>query len=71
MATEKFSRLENEAVLDRMATRPKTRPEILDRRRETVEHPFGYDQAMDEPGGLPHARPRKGASRVQPDGARL
>ena len=28
-------------MLDRMATRPKTRPEILDRRRETVEHPFG------------------------------
>jgi hypothetical protein len=32
---------ENEAVLDRMATRLKARPEILDRRRETVEHPFG------------------------------
>jgi len=37
----KVSRLENEAVLDRMATRLKARPEILDRRRETVEHPFG------------------------------
>ena len=24
-----------------MAARLKTRPEILDRRRETVEHPFG------------------------------
>jgi transposase len=35
------SRLENEAVLDRMAERLKTRPEILDRRREVVEHPFG------------------------------
>jgi hypothetical protein len=35
------SRLENEAVLDRMAARLKARPGILDRRRETVEHPFG------------------------------
>ena len=35
------SRLENEAALDRMAARPKARPEILDRRRETVEHSFG------------------------------
>ena len=36
-----FSRLENEAVLDRMAERLKKRPEVLDRRREIVEHPFG------------------------------
>lgn len=36
-----MSRLENEAVLDRMAARLKARPEVLDRRRETVEHPFG------------------------------
>jgi hypothetical protein len=35
------SRLENEAVLDPIATRLKARPEILNRRRETVEHPFG------------------------------
>ena len=38
--TESFrrvSRPENEAVLDRMAARP----ELLDRRRESVEHPFG------------------------------
>jgi transposase len=35
------SRLENEDVLDRMAERLKARPELLDRRRETVEHPFG------------------------------
>ena len=33
--------LENEDALDRMAERLKERPEILDRRRETVEHPFG------------------------------
>ncbi len=37
----KVSRLENETVLDRMAARLKARPEVLDRRRETVEHPFG------------------------------
>src|ERR1700710_318224 len=35
------SRLENEAVLDRMADRLAKRPGVLDRRRETVEHPFG------------------------------
>jgi Transposase DDE domain len=33
--------MENEAVLDRMAARLAQRPGILDRRRETVEHPFG------------------------------
>ena len=35
------SRLEHEDALDRMAARLKARPEVLDRRRETVEHPFG------------------------------
>jgi transposase len=35
------SRFENEAVLDRMAERLNARPELLDRRREIVEHPFG------------------------------
>ena len=35
------SRLENEAVLDRMQERLAKRPDILDQRRETVEHPFG------------------------------
>jgi transposase len=37
----KVSRLENEAVLDRMAERLKARPDILKTRREIVEHPFG------------------------------
>ena len=37
----RVSRLENEAVLDRMAARLAARPAVLDRRRETVEHPFG------------------------------
>jgi hypothetical protein len=35
------SRLENEAVLDRMAARLALRPGILDQRRESIEHPFG------------------------------
>ena len=35
------SRLENEAVLDRMQARLAQRPGVLDRRREAVEHPFG------------------------------
>jgi hypothetical protein len=34
------SRLEHEGALDRMAARLEARPGILDRRRETVEHPF-------------------------------
>jgi hypothetical protein len=35
------SRLENEAVLDRMQARLAKRSSVLDRRRESVEHPFG------------------------------
>lgn len=35
------TRLENEAIIDRMAARLAVRPDILDRRRESVEHPFG------------------------------
>lgn len=37
----RVSRLENEEVLDRMAARLAARPEVLDQRRESVEHPFG------------------------------
>lgn len=36
-----MTRSANEAVLDRMAERLEQRPDILDCRRETVEHPFG------------------------------
>ena len=36
-----INRWEGEAMLDRMAERLATRPDILDRRREMVEHPFG------------------------------
>jgi transposase len=35
------SRLENEDALERMEERIAERPDILDRRREIVEHPFG------------------------------
>jgi len=35
------SRMQNEAVLDRMQARLATRPGVLARRRETVEHPLG------------------------------
>ena len=37
----RISRYENEAVMDRMASRLAARPEMLDHRRECVEHPFG------------------------------
>lgn len=37
----RVSRLENEAVLDRMAERLVGRPELMDDRRNSVEHPFG------------------------------
>ena len=37
----KVTRWVGEAVLDRMEARLATRPDILDRRREIVEHPFG------------------------------
>ena len=36
-----LSRMENEAVLDRMQARLAQRPQVLAQRRETVEHPFG------------------------------
>ncbi|MBV8521482.1 MAG: transposase, partial [Acetobacteraceae bacterium] len=35
------SRLENEAVLDRMQARLAARPAVLAQRRKAVEHPFG------------------------------
>ncbi|MHC2255696.1 ribosomal protein L32E [Bradyrhizobium embrapense] len=66
-----ISRLDNEGVLDRMAERVSEKPEILNQRREIVEHPFRYDQTVDEPGRIPYARARKRAHRVQPNGARL
>jgi len=40
-AFRKVMRYANEAILDRMAARLAARPEVMDRRRESVEHPFG------------------------------
>lgn len=37
----KVARYENEAVLEEMASRLKSRPDVLDQRRNSVEHPFG------------------------------
>lgn len=37
----RVSRLDNEAVMDGMAARLAAQPEVMDLRRETVEHPFG------------------------------
>ena len=37
----RITRWVSEAVLDRMAKRLAARPDILNTRRETVEHPFG------------------------------
>src|SRR5580704_6449714 len=42
------SRLENEAVLDRMAARLKARPDILARRRETVAGVSAFPPVDDE-----------------------
>ena len=39
------SRMENEAVLDRMQARWRSARGILGQRRETVEHPFGTNTA--------------------------
>src|ERR1700704_486406 len=65
----KVSRLENEAMLDRMAARLKARPEILDRRREMVEHPFGSIKQWMNQGAF--EGPRQCPRRVQSDRARL
>jgi transposase len=40
-AFRKVMRYANEAILDRMAARLAENPEVLDQRRESVEHPFG------------------------------
>ena len=41
MAYRRVTRLENEAILDRMAARLAARPDMIGQRRESVEHPFG------------------------------
>jgi len=40
-AFRKVTRYSNEAILDRMAERLAANPEVMDHRRESVEHPFG------------------------------
>ena len=40
-AFRKVTRYANEAILDRMAARLAANPEVMDQRRESVEHPFG------------------------------
>jgi hypothetical protein len=64
-------RLENEDALDRMAERLRARPEILDRRREVVEPPFGSIKQWMHHGEFLMRGPRQRARRVQPDRARL
>ena len=36
-----INRYENEAIIERMVARLAARPEVMNRRRESVEHPFG------------------------------
>jgi hypothetical protein len=43
----------NEDALDRMAERLKGRPQVLDRRCEIVEHPFGCIEQWINPGAFP------------------
>jgi hypothetical protein len=63
------SRLENEAVLDRMQAWLAQHPGILDRRREAVERPFGtIKQWMNQGAFLMLG---DGSRRIQPDRARL
>ena len=40
-ANRHVNRYENEAIIERMAARLAARPEVMNRRRESVEHPFG------------------------------
>ena len=53
------SRLENEAVLDRMQARLAKRTDVLDCRRETVEHPFGSIKQWMNQGAFPMRGLRK------------
>jgi transposase len=67
----RINRWENEAVLERMATRLAARPGVLDVRRETVEHPFGSIKQWMNQGAFSDAWVGECARRVQPDRARL
>lgn len=58
-------------LLDRMAGRLAARPDILDRRRESVEHPFGTIKQWMNQGAFLMRRLGKCPGRVQPDRACL
>ena len=69
-AFRRVLRYVDEAILERMAERLAARPELLDARRESVEHPFGsIKQWM--PGCLPDPAAGERARRVQHHGAGL
>ena len=56
------SRLENEAVLDRMDARMTRHPDILQRRREIGRASVWLDQAVDEPGSVSDAPSAQGCA---------
>ena len=62
----RIARYENEATMDRMVDRLAARPEVMNRRRESVEHPLRFDQAADGPGRVPDASTRQRPRGVQP-----
>ena len=70
-AYRKIVRYENEATLDRMAERLAARPEVMARRRESVEHPFGTIKRCMGQGTFLTRRRWERPWRVQPDSAGL
>ena len=52
-AFRRVLRYVDEAILERMAERLAARPELLDARRESVEHPFGSIKQWMGQGALP------------------
>lgn len=42
--------------MERMAELLAAKPEVMDRRRKSVEHPLRFDQAVDGPRGVPSRR---------------
>ena len=52
-----LKRFENESAMERMADRLAARPEVMDRRRRLVEHPFSSSKQRMGQGGLLTRRP--------------
>ena len=48
----RLTRFENESTMERMAVRLAARPEVMARRRESVEHPFGSIKQWTSQGGF-------------------